>query len=305
MRFRSWIVAGLLVASVASAQEFRLAEATIDDVHGALSAGHITCRELVQLYLDRIEAYNHLGPNLNAVQFVNPRALVEADALDASFESSRLVGPLHCIPVLRKDQVETSDMPTSYGSAIFEDFVPQRDATIVINMKNAGTIILAKTAMGEFASRYVGSAYGMIRNAYDPNRNPSGSSGGTGAGVAANFGMVGIGEDTGGSIRGPAAVHSLVGLRPTTPLVSRYGMMPANPANDTLGPMTFAVGTALTGGPPHRSQRALLTHWAPTSGHDAQSLFGVRVQNTNRWKPAVGQTVHALPGHPVSLAPLP
>ena len=115
MRFRSWIVAGLLVASVASAQEFRLAEATIDDVHAALKAGHITCRELVQLYLHRIEVYNRKAPNLNAVQFINPRALQEADVLDASLESSGLSGPLHCIPVLLKDQVETSDMPTSYG----------------------------------------------------------------------------------------------------------------------------------------------------------------------------------------------
>ena len=244
MRLRPWIIAALLVASAASAQEFRLAEATIDDVHASLEAGRITCRGLVQLYLDRIEAYDKDGPQLNAVQTINPRALQEADALDAAFESSGLAGPLHCIPVLLKDQVETSDMPTSYGSAIFEDFVPRRDATIVINMKNAGAIILAKTAMGEFASRYVGSAYGMIRNAYDPARNPSGSSGGTGAAVAANFGMIGIGEDTGGSIRGPAAVHSLVGLRPTTPLVSRYGMMPANPANDTLGPMTRTVRDA-------------------------------------------------------------
>ena len=158
MRFRSWIVAGLLVASVASAQEFRLAEATIDDVHAALKAGHITCRELVQLYLNRIEVYNRKAPNLNAVQFINPRALQEADVLDASLESPGLSGPLHCIPVLLKDQVETSDMPTSYGSVIFEDFVPQRDATIVIKMKNADAIILAKTTMGEFASRYVGSA---------------------------------------------------------------------------------------------------------------------------------------------------
>ena len=247
MRLRLWIIAVLVIASGASgasgasAQEFRLAEATIDDVHASLRAGRITCRGLVQLYLNRIEAYDKDGPQLNAVQTINPRALQEADALDAAFASSGLSGPLHCIPVLLKDQVETSDMPTSYGSAIFADFVPQRDATIVINMKNAGAIILAKTTMGEFANRYVGSAYGVIRNPYDPTRNPSGSSGGTGAGVAANFGMVGIGEDTGGSIRGPAAVHSLVGLRPTTPLVSRHGMMPANPANDTLGPMTRTV----------------------------------------------------------------
>lgn len=241
MRLRWLIAPTLALASVASPQEFRFTEATIADVHEALSDGEITCRGLVGHYIDRIEAYDD---RVNAVQTINPRALQEADALDASFASSGLTGPLHCIPVLLKDQVETSDMPTSYGSILFEDFVPQRDATIVLKMKEAGAIILAKTTMGEFASRYVGSAYGMIRNAYDPTRNPSGSSGGSGAGVAANFGMVGIGEDTGGSIRGPAAVHSLVGLRPTTPLVSRYGMMPSTPANDTLGPMTRTVEDA-------------------------------------------------------------
>ena len=132
-------------------------------------------------------------------------------------------------------------MPTTYGSALFADFVPNRDATIVTRMKEAGALILAKTNMGEFASRYVGSGFGMIRNAYDPRRNPSGSSGGTGVGIAANFGMIGIGEDTGGSIRGPAAVASLVGLRPTLELVSRFGLMPANPTTDTMGPMTRTV----------------------------------------------------------------
>jgi len=111
-------------------------------------------------------------------------------------------------------------------------------------MKAAGAIILAKTTMGEFASRYVGSAFGVIRNAYDPNRNPSGSSGGTATGIAANFGMVGIGEDTEGSVRGPAAVHNLVGLRPTLQLVSRRGMMPANPTQDTMGPITRTVRDA-------------------------------------------------------------
>ena len=248
MRFRTWlatnVAALLLVSSMASAQSFRLLEATIDDVHAALASGQITCRALVQRYLNRIDAYDKKGPELNAVQYVNPAALEEAGELDAALAASGLVGPLHCIPVLLKDQVETRDMPTTYGSALFEDFVPDRDATIVIKMKAAGAIVLAKTNMGEFASRYVGSAFGLIRNAYDPNRNPSGSSGGTGTGIAANFGMVGIGEDTGGSIRGPAAVSGLVGLRPTVPLVSRYGMMPANPANDTLGPMTRTVRDA-------------------------------------------------------------
>ncbi len=248
MRFRWWlatnVAAALLVASVASAQSFQLLEATIEEVHAALASNQITCRALVQRYLDRIEAYDEAGPALNAIQHINPRALQEAESLDADFAASGQVGPLHCIPVLLKDQVETREMPTTYGSALFEGFVSGRDATIVVRMQEAGAIVLAKTNMGEFASRYVGSAFGAIRNAYDPTRNPSGSSGGTGAGVAANFGMVGIGEDTGGSIRGPAAVHSLVGLRPTVPLISRHGMMPANPSSDTLGPMTRTVWDA-------------------------------------------------------------
>ncbi|MCY4121439.1 MAG: amidase family protein [Acidobacteria bacterium] len=246
-RGRRWLAvaaAVLLLPAVAGAQGFQLLEATIADVHGAFAAGELTCRTLVQQYIDRIEAYDQTGPNLNAIQIVNPRSLERADELDAAYAESGPVGPLHCIPVLLKDQVETRDMPTTYGSALFEGFMSRRDATIVVRMRSAGALILAKTNMGEFASRYVGSAFGIIRNAYDPTRNPSGSSGGTGAGIAANFGMVGIGEDTGGSIRGPAAVHALVGLRPTLPLVSRFGMMPANPSSDTLGPMTRTVRDA-------------------------------------------------------------
>jgi Asp-tRNA(Asn)/Glu-tRNA(Gln) amidotransferase A subunit family amidase len=228
-----------------SSEAFTLLEATIADVHAAMSARKLTCRELVRGYLDRIEAYDKKGPHLNAVQTINPRALEEADRLDAARErGAGLVGPLHCIPVLLKDQVETSDMPTTYGSAVFADFVPSRDATIVTKLKSAGAIILAKTTMGEFAWRYVGSAFGVVRNPYDPTRSAGGSSGGSGAGVAANFGMIAIGEDTGGSIRNPAAVQNLVGLRPTVPLVSRFGMMPAKPANDTLGPITRTVEDA-------------------------------------------------------------
>jgi len=228
----------------ASQASFHLVEATIEDVHAAFRSGQITCRRLVELYLQRIEAYDQAGPRLNTVQTVNPRALQEAERLDAAFRSSGPVGPLHCIPVLVKDQVETSDMPTTYGSAVFREFVPQRDATIVTRMKQAGAVILGKTTMGEFAAGYVGSAFGIVRNAYDPARSASGSSGGTGSGIAANFATVGIGEDTGGSIRGPAAVASLVGLRPTVPLVSRFGMMPATPSSDTLGPIARTVKDA-------------------------------------------------------------
>jgi amidase len=131
---------------------FHLVEATIDDVRSALAAKQITCRALVNQYIERIEAYDKSGPALNAVQTINRRALQDAERLDALFAASGPVGPLHCIPMLVKDQVETSDMPTTYGSAVFKDFIPQRDATIVTRLKKAGAVIVAKTTMGEFAS---------------------------------------------------------------------------------------------------------------------------------------------------------
>ena len=286
-RWLTWSLAiWFVLAGIADAQSFRLLEATVDDVQAALATGQITCRELVQQYLDRIEAYDQTGPALNAVQYVNPRALQRAESLDTAFAASGPTGPLHCIPVLLKDQVETRIMPTTYGSALFDGFVSGRDATIVARMRDAGAIVLAKTNMGEFASRYVGSAFGIIRNAYDPQRNPSGSSGGTGAGIAANFGVLGIGEDTGGSIRGPAAVHSLVGLRPTLPLVSRYGMMPANPSSDTLGPMTRTVKDAallldvIAGYDHHDPVTAYTAGRMPDSyvdGLDVEGLRGARI----------------------------
>ncbi len=242
--FAAGLATSFAAPPAVASQAFEIEEATIAGVHTAFESGNLSCAGLVQGYLDRIEAYNRQGPMLNAVGALNERALEEATELDRRFEAEGLTGPLHCVPVLLKDQVETSDMPTTYGSALFSDFVPDRDATVVLRMKEAGAIILAKTNMGEFASRYVGSGFGIIRNAYDPARNPSGSSGGTSVGIAANMGLVGIGEDTGGSIRGPAAVASLVGLRPTLELVSRHGMMPANPTTDTMGPITRTVADA-------------------------------------------------------------
>jgi amidase len=219
-------------------------ELTIDVVHAAFRTGALTCRQLVTTYLARIEAYDKSGPALNTIQALNTRALQEADRLDAALKASGPVGPLHCVPVLVKDQVDTSDMPTTYGSAVFTGFIPPADATVVTRLKNAGAVIIAKTTMGEYASSYFGSASGPIRNAYDPARNASGSSGGTGSGIAANFALVGIAEDTGGSTRGPAAVNNVVGLRPTLPLVSRHGLFPARPSTDTLGPVARTVRDA-------------------------------------------------------------
>src|SRR5262245_54444187 len=217
---------------------------TIDGIHAAMRSGGLNCTKLVRSYLDRIAAYDQAGPKLNAVQNVNPRALEEAADLDAKFKASGEMAPLHCVPVLLKDQIETDFMPTTYGSAMFKTFVPKRNATVVERLQRAGAIILAKTNMGEFAAGGSGSAFGSCHNAYDPAYFASGSSCGTGVGVAANFGAVGIGEDTGGSVRGPASHGSLVGLRPTTPLVSRFGMMPASPSRDTIGPIARTVRDA-------------------------------------------------------------
>lgn len=249
MRLTTMLVAAIgFAASTAPARPqtpaFDVMELTIADVHAALRSGKTTCADLTDQYLRRIRAYDKAGPRLNALQTVNPRALDEARRLDAAFKASGPVGSLHCIPVLVKDQIDTHDMATTYGSAVFMDFTPAADATIVTKLRNAGALILGKATMGEFASGYFGSASGPIRNAYDPARHASGSSGGTGSGVAANFAAVGIGEDTGGSVRGPAAVNNLVGLRPTLPVVSRHGMFPARPTTDTIGPITRTVTDA-------------------------------------------------------------
>jgi len=223
---------------------FEVTEATIDEVQSALRDGRITCRGLVDAYLARIRAYDKSGPALNAVQTINTRAEEQADRLDAAFKVRGPVGRLHCVPTLVKDQIDTMELPTTHGFVGFKDFVPQTDATVVARLKAAGALIIGKATMGEFASGYISSMSGPIRNAYDPRRSASGSSGGTGTGVAASFATLGIGEDTGGSVRGPAAVNALVGLRPTLPLVSRHGMSPARPSTDTIGPMTRTVRDA-------------------------------------------------------------
>jgi amidase len=228
-----------------SSNNFDVVEATIDSIHAAMRSSGLSCTQLVRTYLDRITAYDQAGPNLNAVQNVNPRALQQAADLDAKFKASGQTAPLHCIPVLLKDQVETDFMPTTYGSRIFKTFVPKRNGTVVDRLQSAGAIILAKTNLGEFAAGGdSGSAFGDCHNAYNPAYHAAGSSCGTGVATAASLGAVGIGEDTGGSIRGPASHGSLVGLRPTFGLVSRFGVMPQGPSRDTIGPMARTVKDA-------------------------------------------------------------
>lgn len=232
-----------------SSQSFRLEEATIDDIHSAFRSGDLTCRRLVELYLARIEAYDSSGPELNSIITLNPNALEEAEDLDRSFEQDgEMVGPLHGIPVLVKDQAETAGIRTTFGSIAFTDYTPEEDATAVRRLKEAGAVILAKTNLPDFATSWFAysSAGGVTKNPYALDRDPGGSSSGTGAAVAANLGTVGIGEDTGGSIRVPSSFDNLVGVRVTTGLISRSGMSPLVVFQDTAGPMTRTVKDAAT-----------------------------------------------------------
>lgn len=222
---------------------FNLEEATIADVHRAFKSGELTAKKLVEMYLKRIEAYDRKGPTLNAVITVNPKALTEAAALDAKFRKSGPAGPLHGIPVLLKDNVNTKDMPTTGGSRSLEGYVPPADAFIAKKLREAGAILLAKVNLHEFAvwGESVSSILGQTLNPYDLTRTPGGSSGGTGAALAANFGILGIGTDTVNSIRSPASACSLAGIRPTIGLVSRGGIIPYSLTQDAAGPMARTV----------------------------------------------------------------
>ena len=241
-------VAAVNVAS-AQAPAFRVEETTIADVHAAMRAGTLTCHELVAEYLRRIEAYDKNGPALNALVVVNPDALRVADSLDARFQRGGLTGPLHCIPMIVKDNFETVDLPTTAGSLSLQGFVSTRDAFMVRRIRDAGAIVLAKSNMAEFAfSPYetVNSILpGYTKNPYALDRVTAGSSGGTAAAVAANLGEVGLGTDTGNSIRGPSSHQALVGIRSTMGLTSRAGVVPLNLSADIAGPMARSVADAV------------------------------------------------------------
>lgn len=222
---------------------FNLLEATIDDIHSAYKSGQLNARQLVQMYLDRIEAYDKKGPAINAIICVNSHALEEADQLDAKFKASGFVGPLHGIPVIIKDQADAKGMPTTLGSVLFQNYYPDRDAFVVEKLKKAGAIILAKSTLGELGGGDThGSLFGSTRNPYDLDRTPGGSSGGSGASVAANFCAVAVGQEGFASIRRPSTWNSIIGMRPTAGLVSRGGVYAGWPSvAGSLGPMARTV----------------------------------------------------------------
>ncbi|HEX2544163.1 MAG TPA: amidase family protein [Ramlibacter sp.] len=216
-------------------------EASVAGIHAAMRDGSLTATQLVAGCLARIEAYERGAPRLQALLAVHPHALDEAARLDAAFaRDPGTVGPLHGIPVIVKDNFETQDLPTTGGSVALKDWLPARDAFVVGRLRQAGAIVLAKANLQEFARGgvSVSSLGGQVRNPYDLTRSAGGSSGGTGAAIAAGFGVLGLGSDTGQSIRSPASACSLVGVRPTRGLVSRAGLMPNSFLQDEAGPIT-------------------------------------------------------------------
>ena len=224
------------------AQAVDVTTATIEDLNRAFDAGTLTAEQLVERYLARIAAYDDAGPALNAVMALNPEARVRARALDIERAAAGPRSPLHGIPVVLKDNLDTADLPTTAGSVLLAGSVPPDDAFLVRKLRAAGAIVLAKVNMSEFASGgAMSSLGGRTRNPHDLVRTPSGSSGGTGAAIAAAYAQVGLGTDTGGSVRGPSTANGIAGLKPTYGLLSRDGIVPLALSFVTAGPMARHV----------------------------------------------------------------
>src|SRR5882724_5069249 len=231
------------VILMAQTNAFNVVEATIEDIHTSYKSGTITCRQLVQMYLDRIEAFDKKGPNINALITINAEALKEADRLDATYQASGPVGPLHGIPVIMKDQADVKGMPTTLGSLLFKDYFPDRDSFVAEKLRKAGAVILGKATLGELGGGDThGSLFGSTRNPYDIERTVGGSSGGSAAAVSANYSTVAVGQEGLASIRRPSTWNCITGMRPTAGLVSRGGVYGCWPEIfGSLGPMARSV----------------------------------------------------------------
>jgi len=255
------LLAALCYLTPARATEIKVEDSTIADLQAAFAKGTLTAEKLTDIYLARISAYDKAGPAINAVITLNPKAIEEAKALDAERAAGHVRGPLHGIPIILKDNYNTYDLPTTAGSQMLAGSIPPADSFMVKQLRDAGVIILAKVNLSEWAAGggSVGgakdpkiiaagrvpngfSSMGLqTHNPHDLTRGPSGSSGGTGAGIAAAFAQFGLGTDTGGSIRGPSSANGLAGLKPTRGLVSRAGIVPLALSFDTGGPIARNV----------------------------------------------------------------
>ncbi|SDZ32361.1 MULTISPECIES: amidase [Rhodonellum] len=226
-------------------ESINLSELTISDIHKAYQSGKFNSQELVQAYLDRIE---NMDSAINSISMINPEALQIAKALDEEFQQTKTLRPLHGIPLIVKDNINTKGLPTTAGSLALQDFYPEEDAFIIQKLVAAGAIVIAKSNMAEWAFSPMhseSSTVGITRNPYNLDHVPAGSSGGTGASIASNFGTIGLGTDTGNSIRGPSSHNALVGFRTTLGLVSREGIVPLYLRNDVVGPMCRTVEDAV------------------------------------------------------------
>ncbi len=250
----AFTIGSLSVALAQSPQvrPFELDEATITQLQDGMASGRYTARRLVALYTDRIHAIDRSGPTLRSVIELNPDAPAIADALDAERRARGVRGPLHGIPILIKDNLDTGDrMMTTAGSLALQGSSAPRDAFVVARLRAAGAIVLGKTNMSEWAnfrstkstSGWSGRG-GQVKNPYALDRNPCGSSSGTGTAIAANLAVVGIGTETDGSVVCPSSANGLVGIKPTVGLVSRTGIIPISHTQDTAGPMTRTVTDA-------------------------------------------------------------
>ena len=292
-------VAGCTSPTGAPGSGFEVAEASIPDLRAALEDGRVTSAQLVDLYLARIEAYDRMGPALNTIIRLNPLARRQAEALDAERTAGTVRGPMHGIPVLMKDNYDMDWMPTTGSSLALAGLRPADNAFQVKRLLDTGAVILGKTNLHELAAGIttISSLGGQTRNPYDPARNPGGSSGGTGAAVAASFAAVAWGSDTCGSIRIPAAVHNLFGLRPTKGLSSIDGILPLSHSQDTGGPLTrtvadLAIALDATVGPdPADPATAILEGWETPNFQaalDAAALDGARIGVLEAWVPEQG-----------------
>lgn len=259
--FASLALASAIIASpwIARAGTLNILEANVAELQDAYGKG-LTAEKVTAAYLARVAAYDKQGPAINAVITLNPKALAEAKALDAERKAGKVRGPLHGVPVVLKDNVDTFDLPTTGGSQLLEGSLPPDDAFIAKKLRDAGAIIIAKVNLSEWAGsggsasgappeivkagfipNGFSSAGGQTKNPHDLTRGPSGSSGGTGAAIAAGFAVMGIGTDTGGSIRGPSSHNGIAGLKPTRGLLSRDGIIPLGLSFDTGGPMARSI----------------------------------------------------------------
>ncbi|MGZ8413252.1 MAG: amidase [Gemmatirosa sp.] len=283
-------------ASLPAAQDFVFAEVTVAELQDHMAAGRHSARAIAQAYLARIAALDHAGPTVRSVIEVNPDALEIADRMDAERRGGRVRGPLHGIPVLLKDNVDTGDrMMTSAGSLALATAPAPRDAFVAARLREAGAVILGKTNLSEWANfRSTRSSSGwsgrggQTRNPYALDRSPCGSSSGSGVAVAANFAALAVGTETDGSIVCPASANGLVGFKPTLGLVSRSGIVPIAHSQDTAGPMTRTVrdaalllGALASGGadPRDSATRAAQAHVVAdyAAGLDAGALKGARI----------------------------